>query len=200
MTTKYDNAVDRATGNKGGKDAGTEAPMVVGNTGAMIGEWKPEDLNGLAATGKVEFAPQMMALEPGQKIEGILEGEGPGNDFVNEQTGEVRHVKSWIIRSVDGSMRISILSSAQLDRKVPPFVGGPIGIARDKDVKGGNGFKVGDYKVWGPKLPNGKVRDFTVPKMIETSATERPALPAGDVTQAAQPNGVQAAQAATPQA
>lgn len=190
MTDKYQKAVDRATGN-GGNGQTTDQPMVVGNAGAMIGEWKPEEMQAIAASGKMEFAPQMMSLEPGQKIEGILEGEGPGNDFENPQTGEVRHVRSWIIRSFDGALRVSILSSAQLDMKVPPFLGGPIGIARDKDLKTSNGFKVGDYKVWGPKLPAGKARVFhTLPAREEKAlpAAAVPVLPAGDATAQQTPN------------
>lgn len=193
MTDKYQNAVDKAT-NKGKAADATDAPTVIGNVAALVSNWEPGEMEAIAASGKVEFAPQMMSLEPGQKIQGYLEGEGPGNDFVNEQTGEVRHVKSWIIRSPDGGLRVSILSSAQLDRKLPPYVGGMVGIARDKDIKAGNGFKVGDYKVWGPKLPTGP-RVFHI---IEAKAEDKalpaaaaPALPPGDATNA---NGV----AATP--
>lgn len=175
---KWNTAVANATGKADeGGDAGvttaiTNAP--VGNVAAMFGQWSPEDLTKLAETGKIEFAPQAMSLEPGQKIEGILEGMGPGNDFVDDN-GVVRHVDSWIIASPDGGLRVSILSSAQLDKKMPPFVGGPVGVARAKDLKIANGHRCADYYVWGPKKADGTARVFHG----AIAAKNVPQLPAG---------------------
>lgn len=181
---KYNEAVNRATGGKAGETS-TEMAPPLGNAGAMISAFQPEDLNKLAATGSFEFAPQVMSLEPGQKIEGILEGIGPGNDFIDETTGVVRHVDSWIIASADGSLRVSILSSAQLDRKLPPFIGGPVGIARNKDIKISGGHKCADYHVWGPRRTDGTRRTWAA-----LPAPQQQALPAG----APQTNVAQAAQ------
>src|SRR5262249_49809927 len=110
--SKYNKAVNQATG--GGSE---EKAVAIGEAAAMFSTFETKDLQALAATGQFEFAPQVMTLEVGQKIEGILEGMGPGNDFEDKDTGIVRHVDSWIIASLDGSLRVSILSSAQLDKK-----------------------------------------------------------------------------------
>jgi hypothetical protein len=175
--SKYDKAVDRAR-NKGDETA--MAP--IGDVKAMISTFTAEDIAKEAATGAFEFAPQNIALEPGQKISGILEGMGPGNDFADEDTGIIRHVDSWVIASPDKSLRVSILSSAQLDKKLPPFQGGMVTIARQNDIKLAGGHRCADYMVWGPKLPKGESRVFhsISHKAIEASATETKALPAGD--------------------
>jgi hypothetical protein len=170
-TGKYAQSVAKATG-------GNAQPVIIlDNAAAMITKFESSELVELARSGKHEFAPQMMALEEGQKITGLLEGYGPGNDFVDEETGVVRHVDSWIIASPDGAMRVSILSSAQLDRKLPPFIGEFVGIAREKDLKISGGHRCANYHVWGPKMEAGKRRVWaTLP-----SAAAPPALPAGTV-------------------
>lgn len=176
--SKYDKAVDRARGN--GKDETAIAP--IGDVKAMFSQFTAEDIAKEAASGQFEFAPQNAALEIGQKITGVLEGMGPGNDFVDEDSGVVRHVDSWVIASPDGNMRISILSSAQLDKKLPPFVGGIVTIARQVDIKLAGGHRCADYLVWGPKLAKGQRRVFhtSLAKTIEATGTEAKALPAGD--------------------
>jgi hypothetical protein len=182
--SKYDKAVDHAR-NKGN---GETALAPIGDVRAMITNITADEIAKEAATGAFEFAPQNAALEPGQKITGILEGMGPGNDFIDEDTGVVRHVDSWIVASPDGNMRVSILSSAQLDRKLPPFEGGLVTIARGADIKLAGGHRCADYMVWGPKLPKGAKRAFHSPaKAIEAHAVETKSLPAGDV-QVAQGN------------
>lgn len=170
---KFNKAVDRATGKE---TAGSPATsVVIGDVGAMVSSFDASELNDLASSGKVEFAPQLMSLEEGQKIVGILEGMGPGNDFEDPVTHDIRHVDSWIIASPEGTLRVSILSSAQLDRKLPPFIGGMVGIARNKDLKIANGHRCADYQVWGPRMPEGKRRQWAA----LPSSTGQPALPAG---------------------
>jgi hypothetical protein len=176
--SKYDKAVDHAR-NKGN---GETALAPIGEVKAMISTFTAEEIAKEAATGAYEFAPQNISLEPGQKISGILEGMGPGNDFVDEDTGVVRHVDSWVIASPDKSLRVSILSSAQLDKKLPPFAGGLVHIARQNDIKLAGGHRCADYMVWGPKLAKGESRKFHSPaKAIEATGVETKALPAGDV-------------------
>lgn len=174
MTTasKYDKAVDNARN----KDSGGIAAQPIGDVQAMISTFTPEEIQAEAARGGVEFAPQNMALEPGKKISGILEGMGPGNDFEDEDTGIVRHVDSWVISSPDGSMKVSILSSAQLDKKLPPFVGGFVNIARNVDIKLAGGHRCADYMVWGPKLENGRKRSFSA-LPAEVAASKQLAAP-----------------------
>lgn len=186
--SKYQQSVDRAR-NKG-KEETAMAP--IGDVKAMFSSFTAEEIAKEAATGAFEFAPQNAEIKIGQKISGVLDGKGPGNDFVDEDTGVVRHVDSWLISSPDGNMRISILSSAQLDKKLPPFVGGMVTIARQDDIKLAGGHRCADYLVWGPKLPKGERRMFHTPvtKAIEAHATEVKALPAGDAQPTATGNHV----------
>ena len=71
------------------------------------------------------------------------------------------HVNTWIICHPNGSIRMSILSSVQLDKKLKPFIGSLVKIHRGKEVKTGTaGRKVTEYTVCGPKLANGKRRSW----------------------------------------
>jgi hypothetical protein len=175
-SANYQAAVARATGKPGTVDTGRKTEAI-GDAAAMFSKFEASELNTMAKSGKYEFAPQMMSLEPGMKVEGILEGYGPGNDFVNEETGEVRHVDSWIIASPDGTLRVSILSSTQLDVKLLPFIGQPVIIARNNDIKLAGGHRCGDYHVGGPRQANGEARRWGV---IPAAPTP-PSLPAGTV-------------------
>ena len=171
--TKFQKSVNKATG--GESMTVTKNDVAVGKVGsaaAMVGTADPTRLEGMIASDKWEFAPQNVTLDEGQFIEGILEGVGPGNDFTNDD-GQPYHVDSWVITSPDGNMRASILSSAQLDRKLPPFIGAPVYIQRGKDLKMSNGHRCTDYIVGGAKIPGGSKRTFSTHK-----PTPR-ALPAG---------------------
>ena len=158
---KYNQAVSRATGKT--VDTG-QSTAPIGNAAAMFSKFEPEQLNEMAKSGKFEFAPQMMTIEPGMKIEGILEGYGAGNLFTNPDTGEQRFVDSWIIASHDGALRVSILSGSQLDTKLPPFLGLPVIIARNAEIKLAGGHRCGDYHVGGPRLANGERRRWGTDK------------------------------------
>lgn len=189
-SNKFATSVTKATGGGGNTPA-----VILENAAQMITPFNPDELRELARSGKHEFAPQMMSLEEGQKIIGILEGYGPGNDFADEDTGIVRHVDSWIIASPDGAMRVSILSSAQLDRKLPPFIGELVGIAREKDLKISGGHRCANYHVWGPKMEGGKRRVWA---SLPTQAAT-PALPAG-VTNGAPVGAIDTSPTASPSA
>lgn len=174
--TNFKGAVDKATG---GGEMTAPADMTGGQL--TIGKYDPAEFVADAASGEYEFAPQMHSIQEGEKVEGILEGNGPEAEFSDKETGVVRMVQTWILSNGNGSARISILSSAQLDSKLAPFVGGFVKIARDKDIKTANGYKVGNYLVGGKKLENGMRRTFAAKKMhvIEATATEQSQLAAG---------------------
>jgi len=184
---KFDRAVDRARGN-GAKD--TEMAPVTPPS-ALVGKATETDVAEMLS-GKYEVAPQIASLEEGDKIEGILEGEGPMAEVNDPTTGEVREIRTWIIANASGTARVSILTSAQLERKLPPFVGGFVKIVRGKDIKTNGGRRVADYLVGGERLPDGKKRTWARPPMIDATA-EAKQLPAGTPeTAAAQPNGAAA--------
>lgn len=177
---QWNSAVAKATG---AQAPGSNAPAIP-TDGAFVKKVGADEIAAIMADSNLEFAPQIHSMEEGQMIEGVLEGNGPEAEFehLDKHTGVVttNTVQTWIIASYDGSKRLSILSSVQLDRKLPPFVGGAVKIVRGKDINIDGGRRVTDYLVAGPKLANNQRRTWAVPrKVLDASATERPALPAG---------------------
>jgi hypothetical protein len=152
----------------------------------MVQAFTPEDFAQDIASGKYEAAPQLFKLAEGQKIEGILEGNGPVAEFTDGDTGEVSYVKTWIIADPTGALRVSILSSAQLDRKLNGFIGQKVKIARGKDVNiAGTRKRMTEYMVWGPKLANGQKREWFEMDHMQRAQLEairggHKALPAGN--------------------
>ncbi len=193
MTTKYEEAVRRATG--GQSEESTSSGRV---TNPMISEFQDGELAEMLSNGEWEFAPQVMSLEEGQKVEGILEGNGPMAEIRDRDTGEVKEVATWIIASKDGTQRVSILSSAQLDKKLPPFIGGLVKIVRGKDIKISNGHRCTEYLVGGPKLANGQRRSWVakpvldVPAQVKELPATTSATPTTAGTTAAETNGASA--------
>jgi hypothetical protein len=184
----YNKAVARATGQGAGATGelmkapppGVDAMIrTIENPGDLQAEIQ-KDLT----SGKYEAAPQIMSLKEGQVIEGILEGNGPLAEFTDADTGEVSYVKTWIIADPTGAVRVSILSSAQLDRKLNGFIGGPVKIARGKDVNvAGTRRRMTEYMVWGPRLGGGKKRqwfDVSNETRMALEAGQHKALPAGN--------------------
>lgn len=100
-------------------------------------------------------SPQVKSLKEGEAIQGVLEGRGPSTEFTQKDqfTGQeiTRTVGTWIIRSADGSLRVSILSSVQLDLELPALVGEFVRIYRGKDLRTSEGL-LADYLV-GPTSP-----------------------------------------------
>ena len=200
---KWAGAVAKATGTElattdTSKGVDLMAMMGGGKAGDLVKKHEDKKegqavIDQLTNSGEWEFAPQLFKMEEGDEVSGILEGNGPPAEFerVDRTTGEVTTniVQTWIIASVDGTRRISVLSTVQLDRKLPPYLGGPVKIFRGKDQNISDGRRVTDYLVAGPKLPNGARRTWATRPVIET--TEAPQLPAGhEDLMPANPNGV----------
>lgn len=164
-SSKYDKAVQKATGQAPAHapDAVTDAPVLTRGAAAMISTISQEEIGDLMSNPDLEFAPQALSLEEGQRVSGILEGEGPMAEVTDPTTKEIREVPTWVIRSPDGNARVSLLSSVQLEKKLPPFVGDAVTIIRGKDLKTGSGRRVTDYLVCGPKKKNGQQRTFSDP-------------------------------------
>jgi hypothetical protein len=172
---KYAATVAKVTGNGAGNGM-AEGGQPVGTIAEMFSTFDPNEMAALAQSGAYEFAPQNISLKPGQKITGILEGEGDGADFEDPVTKTIRHVRSFVIASPDGALRCSILSSVQLDKKLPPFMGSMVTIARNQDIQLAGGHRCADFFVWGPKREDGVKRNF-----VALKAPEQMALPAGSV-------------------
>jgi len=183
--TKYQNAVDKARGNTP-QVMDPQAPPPA-SSGAMVKSYHPDalkkKLEADLASGAFESAPQIYTLKVGEVIEdAILEGNGPVAEFVAKD-GTVSHVQTWILADATGASRISILSSVQLDRKLIGFIGQRVNIARGEDVNIGNGQRMTEYLVWGPKLPNGQKRqwfELSNETRAQIEAQKQHQLPAGN--------------------
>lgn len=176
---KYNKAVARATGE--GETPESNAPTIP--TGAMVVKADDATIAAMMADGAMEWAPQVRKLEEGEMIVGILEGHGPPAELekLNRVTKEVEisHVPTWILVSQDGGLRMSILSTVQLEKKLPPFIGGLVKIVRGKDLPTGNGQRVTDYLVGGPKRTDGVKRTWAVKPVLDAGSTVKE-LGAGD--------------------
>lgn len=174
---KMEKAVARAVGGAAASHDGDEsnAPVALQkNTESMLFKPTQDQIDGMMADSTLEFAPQVHSLEEGEMVAGFLEGKGPSTTFTQRdpitQQDITREVDTWIIRHPNSGLRISILSSVQLDRKLPPFVGGPVKIYRGKERKTLKGFRVTDYTVAGPMLPGGKFRSWAQPAIIDAQS------------------------------
>jgi len=81
-------------------------------------------LAALVAAGAVKMGPRLLTLEAGQMIIGRIESEGIAT-IEDENTKLPKEIRTWQIALCDREqkptgVRVSILSSAQLDREIPP--------------------------------------------------------------------------------
>lgn len=175
VTTNYDKAVNRATGDDQADGQPTQTSL--SNDQKLLFTTPSEfEIDQMLNDPSLEFAPQVAKLEEGQMVLGFLEGNGPPAELTRidrhtkEETTSI--VATWIIAAPNGGARISILSSVQLDKKLPPFVGGMVKIHRGKDVNTSNGNRVTQYTVAGPKKPNGERRSWVVPVVIDAKSLD----------------------------
>ncbi len=174
-SSKYDSAVNRATGKV--TETTTETGITVPlheDAKTMLLKPSQEQIDAMMSDTSLEFAPQVHSLEDGELITGILEGNGPSTTFTTKDNATgieiTREVDTWIIRHPLSGLRLSILSSVQLDTKLPPFVGGTVSIFRGKDVKTSKGFRVTNYTVAGPKRADGTIRSWVRSKIIDAAS------------------------------
>lgn len=161
---KYDRAVANARGDEGTELAPTEAELAISESpdaelaGALT-TMSQEEVMREISSGDVEAAPMLVSLKIGQTLYGKLEGNGPDAELTDKDTGEVTRVKTWIISLAGGAMRVSILDTVQLAKKLPPFLKDPwVKIHRGADKRSGTRIYT-DYLVWGPK--GAKPRDWS---------------------------------------
>lgn len=176
--SNFQQSVDRARAKDAGTPAETESsaplvPMPKGVT-AMLMKPTTDDINAIMNDGNLEFAPQVHSLEEGELIIGILEGRGPSTTFTQEdpytKQPVTREVSTWIIAAPNGGLRLSILSSVQLERKLPPCIGALVKIYRGKEKKTQKGFRVTDYMVGVERRPDGKSRSWIEQKVIDAES------------------------------
>lgn len=128
---------------------------------ASIQAFDASALAALVAAGVVEAAPQLLTLTAGQMITGLVDTTGT-TELEDENTRLPKTIATWQISLVDpvtlapNGLRVSILSSAQLDRMLPPHLGTgrPVIIARGGEIaiKGGK-RRMSEYFVGAYKAP-----------------------------------------------
>jgi hypothetical protein len=180
-TSKYTETVGKATGAAGASDAtggdpeGQLAPLSK-EAGLMFSTPSDEQIQAMLNDPSLEFAPQLKKLAEGELVTGLLEGMGPVVELtrMDRQTKEetTSLVNTWILAGPNGGARVSILSSVQLDKKLPPFIGGIVSILRGKEVNTQNGNRVTEYMVSGPKKANGERRSWVRPQVIDAVSVE----------------------------
>lgn len=147
----------------------------------MLSRPSQEQIHAMLGRSDLEFAPQVYSLKAGDQITGILEGHGPSTTFTQidpiARTEVSREVDTWILRHPVSGYRLSILSSVQLDKKLPPFMPADgfeceVTIFRGEDQKTSKNFRVTDYTVAGTKRPDGKRRSWVQAKVIQVEGRE----------------------------
>lgn len=161
-------------------DEGTGNALLTEEEAAMVTSPADDELQRYLRNKSFEFAPKNFKLKEGQMIMGFLEGNGPEAEFENDRGPSV--VKTWIIRHPKLGVRLSILSSVQLDKKLDPFIGGEVYIYRGKDENIGGSKRMTNYEVWGPYAADGKPRSWAKLPEVDAKvfdAVSRPSLPSG---------------------
>lgn len=189
------NAVANASGSESmtvTRDDVSEVSLPKGSEAMLTRDMSSQDFNAFLNDGDSEFAPQILSLEPGMKIEGILEGYGKPTEFTTKDpaTGNdvTRTVNTFIVKALSGNMRVSILSSVQLDAKLPPFIGDRVAIARGQDIKSRSNaaFRIANYVVKGPPVSGKNRAEMWASKALPKPVIDIPALTAGSAAEAPQ--------------
>ncbi len=135
----------------------------------MVSSVSAQDIAQKIASGELESAPTLFALEPGQQI--TCEVVDFGTAIIEDLSTKLpKEVKNWTLRlfhpetGTQGPL-ISILGSAQLDRMLPPFMGCNVLIARGGTTKTNKGRQLSEYFV-------GKYTRARPGQPIDTTAKE----------------------------
>lgn len=162
-----------------------EISLPKGSEAMLTRDMSKAEFDAFLNDGDSEFAPQILSLEPNMKIEGLLEGYGKPTEFTTKDqlTGNevTRTVNTFIIKALHGNMRVSILSSVQLDAKLPPFIGDRVSIARGPDIKSRSNaaFRIANYVVKGPAVSGKDRARMWASQALPKPIIDVPALPPG---------------------
>lgn len=121
-----------------------------------------EELARLVASGEMEAAEEIMEIAEGQVIRGQLIGPGTEATLDDLQNpGKTRQVKTWKMKLVSG-VTVTFLGSAELDRKLPPFLGrkGQMLIGRGGQAKTKKGKNLTHWYVVGPGVNAPKLENY----------------------------------------
>jgi hypothetical protein len=141
----------------------TSTPVTLDQLGTegvagMIGQADAAALQAMMAAGQLEAAEQMLTLEKGQQITGVLYESGT-SVIEDKNTKLPKEVRTWKIelrhpQTWAPGPRVSILGSAQLDRQLDSILsrsqgifGQAVVIARGGETKTGKGNNMTEYFV-----------------------------------------------------
>jgi len=163
MGSDFQKAADRARAREQARKRGedstelaeiddTEASVALTGVDPMaVMSITPAQVAANLASGKWKAQPQIMKLKRNVPVLAFLEGPGPDAELNDPREGK-KLVGTWILRSLDNpGVRVSILTAAQLDKKLPGYVGDPEGvcITRLEEHDTASGGRVTDYVVCG---------------------------------------------------
>jgi hypothetical protein len=179
-SSKYANAVNRATGQELETRNATQpaaALVVPAGLQGMVSAFTPDQVLVDMSKGDMEWAPFAIQMQEGMLLIGILEGRG-GNveiEEVDRVAGivNIKQIATWVIRDPKTGVRGSFLTAAQLEDKLPPFVGGLIKIYVGAMLESRKGHRYRDFRVAGERLGNGQTRTFArqLPAPIDVAPT-----------------------------
>lgn len=168
-SSKFAAAVQKATGQElTVTDSGLGEVKVLDAIPPGFGEiarpFTPDEAAIEMGKGDMEWAPRVLQLVEGLMIVGVLEGRGGDVEMDQvdpiSKTVTTKRVGTWVIRAPRTGLRASFLTAAQLEDKLPPFVGGIVKIFVGPMRESKKGHRYRDYLVGGEKLPNGATRTF----------------------------------------
>lgn len=149
--TKYDAAVAKARGEAVEESASDMSLATLANEGVQLEQFDAATIREMLKSGQLEAGEQIIVLEEGTQLRGQLLGRGQPAQFEDPKTRDVREVGTWRMRLTSGA-KVSFLSSAQLDRMVPEFLGreGITIVARGGTRKTRKAQNLTEYFVAGP--------------------------------------------------
>lgn len=155
-------------------DPNETALAVFHEEGMAVEAFDPQKLVDLARSGQFETAERILELQEGMMIRGQLIGRGPDAEVEDTTTRLPKKVGTWRMRLSSGA-RVSFLTSAQLDRMLPEFIGrkGETVIARGGQVRTKRNRVMSEFYVLGPPASAPKLAEHAgVVEIVETKAGE----------------------------
>ncbi len=161
--TKFDAAVAKARGEAvdTGDSSSDTSLAALAHEGVQLEQFDAATIREMLKSGQLEAGEQILVLEEGMMIRGQLLGRGIPADFEDPKSRDLRSVNTWRMRLESGA-KVSFLSSAQLDRMLPEFLGreGVTVVARGGTKKTRKAQNITEYFVAGPPASAPKLADY----------------------------------------
>lgn len=92
--------------------------------------------NLIARAAKGQMQPNVVTLEVGQSLEGILVGPGAPVETHDKITGEEKSIPSFVFEN-DVGVRVALMASYQLAKQLPDLIGRRVLIIRGETKRSG---------------------------------------------------------------